>query len=134
MNRVSLFLFLAWNSLIYGQKYKIDGTVMDEKENIPLIGAVVILLHAQDSTMVSTVLLMKTDILVWKNPKGNYKLQLTYVGYTPVEKSIIMDGAEPILHLGNITLGQEGKLLDQVTISAEYVPIKITKDTMNTIC
>ncbi|MCB9311064.1 MAG: TonB-dependent receptor [Lewinellaceae bacterium] len=132
MNRVFLlFLFLAWNSLIYGQKYKIDGTVMDEKENIPLIGAVVILLHAQDSTMASYGVANENGYFsLEKIQKGSYKLQLTYVGYTPVEKSIIMDGAEPILHLGNITLGQEGKLLDQVTISAEYVPIKITKDTM----
>ena len=132
MPKFSLALIIiCFNLTLFGQKTKIIGTILDGESTQPLIGAVVMLVQERDSLMAAYGVTDLDGKFVIENiKKGNYNLQITYVGYAMVQKYLQIDGTQNLITLGSIPLRVEGKLLEQVTISAEYIPIKITKDTM----
>ncbi|MFZ1749277.1 MAG: TonB-dependent receptor, partial [Saprospiraceae bacterium] len=96
-----------------------------------LIGAVVVALNALDSTMLGYAV-TETDglFLVSDLSKGAINLQITYIGYGTLQRKVVVEGDTKSIDLGEIMMLQEGKMLDAVTISADYVPIKVTKDTL----
>lgn len=131
MQKILIYFFLLFVSQsTYAQQYDIKGWVTDTEKN-NLIGAVVVLLQSTDSVMVSYAVtdangrFRLTDI-----PKAAYNLQITYIGYGTIEKKIELKGIDKSIDLGTITMSEEGKVLDAVTISADYIPIKVTKDTL----
>ncbi len=124
-----LLAIIAQVSLV-AQDYAIKGQIQDPDKN-NLIGAVVVALNPSDSVMVSYAVTDEngnfnmTDIA-----KGKFRLQITYIGFGTLEKTVELTTQQKVLDLGLIKMLQEGAMLDAVTISAEYVPIKITKDTL----
>ena len=112
------------------QEYAIKGQIQDPEKN-NLTGAVVVGLNPVDSVMLSYAVtdengkFQMTDV-----NKGKIRLQITYIGFGTLEKTVELIPQQKILDLGIIKMLQEGAMLDAVTISAEYVPIKITKDTL----
>jgi hypothetical protein len=112
------------------QEYAIKGQIQDPEKN-NLTGAVVVGLNPVDSVMLSYAVtdengkFQMTDV-----NKGKIRLQITYIGFGTLEKTVELTSQQKILDLGIIKMLQEGAMLDAVTISAEYVPIKITKDTL----
>lgn len=127
--KILLVLVIAQVSAT-AQEYSIKGQIQDPEKN-NLIGAVVVALNPSDSVMVSYAVtadngkFTMTDI-----DKGKFRLQITYIGFGTLEKTVELTPQQKILDLGIIKMLQEGAMLDAVTISAEYVPIKITKDTL----
>ncbi len=131
MIRTLLFLFfLAISLTINAQKYTIKGQLQDG-ENQPLIGAVVVLLDAQDSTLIA---FSTSDIdgkfLLGQINDGNYNLQITYVSFGTIQRTIETQRQEKSIDLGIIKMVPESQLMETVTISAEYIPIRVTKDTL----
>jgi len=124
-----LLAIIAQVSLV-AQDYAVKGQIQDPDKN-NLIGAVVVALNPSDSVMVSYAVTDEngnfnmTDIT-----KGKFRLQITYIGFGTLEKTVELTPQQKVLDLGLIKMLQEGAMLDAVTISAEYVPIKITKDTL----
>ncbi|MEZ4911114.1 MAG: outer membrane beta-barrel protein [Saprospiraceae bacterium] len=132
MSKYSIVPILLLSVLsLFGQKAEITGTILDAETSQPLIGAVIMLVQEKDSIMVSYgVSDSDGKFIISDLKKGDYNVQITYVGYAMIQKNLQIEDPKKDISLGNILLFQEGKLLDQVTISAEYIPIKITKDTM----
>lgn len=131
---MSRYLFLLAFSfctiILSAQNYAIKGTVKDVDNN-NLIGAVAVLLNPTDSVMMGfSATEPDGTFLIESIAKGKYNLQITYIGYGTIQKLIDLNGDNKILDLGIIKMNEEGKMLDAVTISAEYVPIKVTKDTL----
>lgn len=132
MLRAFIFLgFLLFSiSSLSAQKYTIKGVVHDADNN-SLIGAVAVLLNATDSVMLGfSATETNGSFLIDGIAKGKYNLQITYIGYGTIQKLIDLNGESKTMDLGIIKMNEEGKMLDAVTISAEYVPIKVTKDTL----
>ncbi|MBK8627405.1 MAG: TonB-dependent receptor [Saprospiraceae bacterium] len=122
------FLFLS--IALSAQKYTLKGIVKDV-ENNNLIGAVAVLLNPVDSVMLGFAATETNgSFMIEDLAKGKYNLQITYIGYGTIQRLIELSGSERIMDLGIIKMNEEGKMLDAVTISAEYVPIKVTKDTL----
>ncbi|MBC7885306.1 MAG: carboxypeptidase regulatory-like domain-containing protein, partial [Saprospiraceae bacterium] len=129
--RSALFIILySVTSIVSAQNFTIKGLVRD-KDNIPLIGAMVVALNPVDSTLSGySVTETNGNFLLSGLDKSDYNLQITYIGYGTVQRLIRIDGTTKETDLGVINMNQEGKMLDAVTISAEYIPIKVTKDTL----
>ena len=124
-----LLAIIAQVSLI-AQDYAIKGQIQDPDKN-NLIGAVVVALNPSDSVMVSYAVTDESgNFNITDITKGKFRLQITYIGFGTLEKTVELTPQQKVLDLGVIKMLQEGAMLDAVTISAEYVPIKITKDTL----
>ncbi|MGB4960035.1 MAG: carboxypeptidase-like regulatory domain-containing protein, partial [Saprospiraceae bacterium] len=125
---VACIVFISQSG--FSQKYSLKGKVQDSDKN-ELIGAVVVALNALDSTMLGYAV-TETDgsFLVSDLSKGSINLQITYIGYGTLQRKVVVEGDTKSIDLGEIMMLQEGKMLDAVTISADYVPIKVTKDTL----
>ncbi|MFZ1457991.1 MAG: outer membrane beta-barrel protein [Saprospiraceae bacterium] len=127
--KILLVIVMAQVAAI-AQEYAIKGQIQDPEKN-NLTGAVVVGLNPVDSVMLSYAVtdengkFQMTDV-----NKGKIRLQITYIGFGTLEKTVELIPQQKILDLGIIKMLQEGAMLDAVTISAEYVPIKITKDTL----
>jgi hypothetical protein len=130
MKYAMIWAMVMVSGLVYGQKYTVKGVVQDSDKN-SLIGAVVVLLEPKDSTMVEYSVTDNTGSFSIANlVAGKYVMQLTYIGYGTLQRNLEVSGENRVMDLGSITMLQEGKMLETVTISAEYVPIKVTKDTL----
>lgn len=125
-----IWLMFTVQTFLSGQEYAIKGQIQDPEKN-NLIGAVVVALNPSDSVMVSYAVTDDNGKFEMSDiSKGKFRLQITYVGFGTLEKTVELTPQQKILDLGLIQMIQEGAMLDAVTISAEYVPIKITKDTL----
>ena len=123
-----ILCFTQWSMM--AQKYTVSGQIQDVDQT-NLIGAVVVALNPIDSVLMGyTVSNEDGKFTLPKLSKGSYNLQITYISYGTIERLITVEGSNTSFDLGLITMSQEGKLLDQVTISTDYIPIKITKDTI----
>ena len=112
------------------QQYNIKGQIQDiEKNN--LLGAVVVALNPADSVMVSYAVTENDGKFILTDvTKGKYVIQITYIGFGTLERLVELTLNKKSLDLGVVTMNQEGTMLDAVTISTEYVPIKVSKDTL----
>jgi hypothetical protein len=127
--KILLVIVMAQVAAI-AQEYAIKGQIQDHEKN-NLTGAVVVGLNPVDSVMLSyTVTDENGKFQMTDVNKGKIRLQITYIGFGTLEKTVELTSQQKILDLGIIKMLQEGAMLDAVTISAEYVPIKITKDTL----
>ena len=125
-----LFLFLLINSVLQAQKVAVTGRVVDSL-TMPLVGATVMLLQAQDSV------LSKFGIT---NDKGQFKLesdnpqqyilQVSYLGYENYSQFISLENQATTLEIGAIVLQSESALLEQVEVKADHIPIRMKKDTV----
>lgn len=115
---------------ISAQDYTLKGKIQDSS-NKNLIGAVTVALNPVDSVLVGFAA-TETDgtFIINDLPQGSYNFQVTYIGYGTIQRLIDVKGDKKTVDLGIITMNEEGKLLDAVTISGDYVPIKVTKDTI----
>ncbi len=115
---------------ISAQDYTLKGKIQDSA-NKNLIGAVTVALNPIDSVLVGFAA-TETDgtFIINDLPQGSYNFQVTYIGYGTIQRLIDVKGDKKTVDLGIITMNEEGKLLDAVTISGDYVPIKVTKDTI----
>ncbi len=127
---ISFFIFIVTSLGLNAQSHAIKGVIHD-KDKLSIIGAVAVVLQPVDSVMVGFAVTDTDGKFVINDLKaGDYLLQLTYIGFGTVERKITVAPDKQTLDLGTITMLEEGELLKAVEISAEYIPIKVTKDTL----
>lgn len=131
MHRIFLFILLLISSIsLNAQSHTVKGVIHD-KEKLSVIGAVAVILQPVDSVMVGFATTDNDGFFSIDGLKpGMYLLQLTYVGYGTIQREITLEADKKVLDLGVITMMEEGEYLNAVEISAEYIPIKVTKDTL----
>ncbi len=123
---IVLFFCLTANA----QNYQIKGVVQDGS-GTKLIGAVAVALNPADSVMVSYAVTDDKGVFQLTGlSKNDVDLQITYIGFGTLQRRVTLGGQSKVVDLGTITMQEEGRMLETVTISAEYVPIKVTKDTL----
>jgi len=125
-----IFGFILVSQYASAQKYSIKGVIQDSEKN-NLIGAVIVVLNPADSVMLGFAATETNGSYIIEGlSTGSYLLQITYIGYGTIQRQISLTGENKVMDLGIVVMSQEGKMLDAVTISAEYIPIKVTKDTL----
>ncbi len=124
-----LVFVISGTLLAQDNKYvQVEGTIQDEEGNA-LASATAVILDPADSTMISFGLANdKGDFLMRRVKPGDYLLQVSYVGLKTLEKTIVVPGAEEQYNLGLLKL--QPAALDEVTVTADRIPMMINKDTI----
>ena len=125
---IGIFLHLA--VIFYAQNVTIQGVLADTL-NEPLMSATVVLLNPQDSTMEYFAITSTTGNFKIKGIKrGKYIFQASYLGYESIFNPIDLTEAQAVLPMGTLLLQPERKMLGEVTVEGERIPILIKKDTV----
>ena len=125
---LSLSLFFA--VVNYAQSVTIQGILVDTLQE-PLMSATVVLLNPQDSTMEYFAITNMQGHYKLKGVKrGTYLFQASYVGFESRFKPLELDHVDNVLQMGFYMLRPKSKLLGEVTVKADKIPILIKKDTV----
>ena len=128
MKSVVVLLTFMLALVSYGQSIKVYGKVED-KEAGPIPGATVMLIGQQDSILKSFAVTDKEGNFVVQNVKpGNYIFKANFYGYQPHELAFSITESSKDTALSKIELMP--KMLNAVTVQADYIPIQIKGDTI----
>lgn len=110
--------------------YTIQGSVVDSV-NTPLPYTTVVILNVKDSSLINYAVSNGLGDFEMKNVKPNsYILQLSFMGYRTFSKSIKVAGPNEIIDLDILKLSNNNKLLKEVSIEGDYIPIVFRNDTV----
>ncbi|MEO1435614.1 MAG: outer membrane beta-barrel protein [Bacteroidota bacterium] len=124
---LSALLWIIGIISVNAQSYQIEGKILDSL-NTPMTGATVMLLQQQDSLLASFSIVGDKGQFALRNvPKGDYLLNVTFLGYESYMKAIRV---EQDLALDPIRIAKENTLLDEIVVKDEIIPIRINKDTV----
>lgn len=125
-----ILLMLCLNVSIKAQKTDLIGAVTDTLDE-PLIGATVMLLQAKDSVLAKFGITNgKGTFKLDKVSPDEYILQISYLGYANLSQPISLNGLEKNSDLGAFKLSAASALLEEVEVKADFVPIRMKKDTI----
>ena len=129
MKRVLIIAFLAICGAAYGQNFMLKGDILDEKAQ-PLASATVVLLNPADSTLLYFSVSGNNGGFEMRNiRKGNYLLQVSLLGFNTLYRTInlpLQAGDDA----GSIIMVPKVFNIDEVTVSADRIPMRIKKDTI----
>ena len=133
MRQILLIACFILNTLVgFGQnveKADLAGHIHDS-EGQPMAAATVMLLQAADSVLTSFATTNKEGRFeLRKVSSGEYLLKTTYIGYATDTRSVTV-GAEAVQDLGIIQMAPAAEVLSEVEVKAEFVPLRISKDTI----
>jgi len=128
MKHLITFSFLLVTSIVYSQTYKLHGNIADDTGK-PIPNSTAVLLNPADSVLEFYCIANKSGQFEISNiKKGNYLLQIAYIGYETIYKYISFPYSKS--DLGIYVMKQIDESLDEVTVTGEHVPISIKKDTI----
>ncbi len=108
----------------------LKGVVLNEQHK-PSEFATAVLLEAKDSVMQSFALTDKNgNFNLSDAPKGDYILQITFVGYKTFLKNISVDGLQKEIHIDTISLEKNSNDLKEVIVQGDKIPIQLKGDTV----
>jgi len=123
---VLLLLFLG-AGLGAQNSFSVNGIVADSS-GAPLPGATVVMMQRADSVLTAFGISEKDgSFSIPKTAKGDYILQITYVGYQTYSRDISLTQD---IHLGQIRLEVQSTALQEVVVKGEHIPIAIRNDTI----
>ena len=129
-NACLLFAFISFG--VQAQKFEISGKLLDSITREPLEGATVFTETLKDSTLISyTITDAKGDFNVsGKSSKQKINLLISFVGYAPIKKVILLPKDEDPITLKPIEMLQKVESLSDVLIEGRVPPIRIKQDTL----
>lgn len=104
------------------EKYTISGTVTDQHSNETLIGVNIIFPEIQSGTTTNEYGFYSITL-----PKGDYKLHVSYLGFTSISENISLDENKII----NFKLSESSESLDEVVITENVERLNIKKPQMS---
>ena len=108
MKKITIFLFLFVSVLTNAQKVTVSGKIVNKNQEI-LIGATVLVKETKQG--ISSGL---DGSFTFKLNKGTFTIQVSYIGFKTIEKSIFLDEDKVV----NIILEEDDNVLDEVLVSA----------------
>ncbi|WP_047546989.1 TonB-dependent receptor [Psychroserpens sp. Hel_I_66] len=115
-------VFLAVNFAFAQEKFTLSGTVTDANSNETLIGVNVIFPDLQTGTNTNEYGFYSISL-----PKGDYKVQISYLGYTTITENISFSEDKTI----NYKLVESSQSLDEVVIKQDVEKLNIKKPQMS---
>jgi outer membrane receptor protein involved in Fe transport len=99
---------------------KLVGKALDATTGKPVEYASVVLLHQQDSSVVTGMYTEPDGDFTFNNlPAGNYVLRITFMGYDKLIKPLKIVPGKPTQFAGSVRLQPAGKVLNTVEIKSE---------------
>lgn len=129
MKKLSLlFIFVTLPFLwIHAQNFSIGGQLIDQT-NQPLIGASVVLLSSNDSSLIKgSVADIDGNFTIENVTPGNYLVRISFIGYEDLFLSKQVTTAS--INLGKLVLKEKATKLKQVTIVGAVIPVQQKGDT-----
>ena len=108
MKKITIFLFLFVSVLTNAQKVTVSGKIVNKNQEI-LTGATVLVKETKQG--ISTGL---DGSFTFKLNKGTFTIQVSYIGFKTIEKSIFLDEDKVV----TIILEEDDNVLDEVLVSA----------------
>lgn len=125
MIHISLMAFSQNNSV------DITGRVIENGSDIPIEQATVRLLNAKDSVMVRGVASTRDGSFVLKGVKrGNYLLNISFIGYTTLYKPLEVSGRREVMNLGKLELSDGAIELAEALVTGKAAEISVRNDTV----
>lgn len=125
-------LILFANNVVYSQTrdHRVRGALVDSIRNEVVQFATAALIRKGEEQP-SKYALSDTEgkFEITGVPSGEYRLKVEFMGYTTVEKDILI-GSQRIVELGYINMIEQVNLLDQVVVTALGNPVIVKKDTI----
>ncbi len=128
MKYLAALTFLIVASTVEAQTFKLQGVVVDSIAQEPLPGATIVLSSADREQKSKAVVANELGGFALENllPTG-YQIRITYVGYKPYEKWIMLRSADR--NLGAIILAPSIQTLKDVEIKGQVLPTVQNGDT-----
>ncbi|AYA36661.1 TonB-dependent receptor [Hymenobacter oligotrophus] len=107
----------------------VTGTLLDGSNGQPVPFANVVLLRAQDSTLVTGAQTADNGAFKIEGvPFGNYSLRVTQLGYRPARRPITLSAEQASLALGQLRLRSTTQQLKGVTVTGERAIVQDNLD------
>lgn len=116
MKSILLLVVSLFSSALVAQQYSITGIIVDEKNNSPLPGAHVSLMHPWGEEFKTTVTEGNGRFELNNLSQGGYALKISFVGYTDYKTEATVSGQN--LDLGRLPL-TEGVELEGVEVEGK---------------
>ncbi|MDF9799302.1 hypothetical protein OKW21_004565 [Catalinimonas alkaloidigena] len=121
-------LFLISTAVAQDMPWRLTGRIIDASDTSGVIGATVMMINVKDSTRSRFVATESDGNFTINNlEKAFYRLQISSVGYKPYRRIFRLTQAET--DLGVIQLEPDVKLLDEISVEGEVVPVEQLGDT-----
>ena len=127
-----LLTFLLFFSFAAGAQnaYSVRGVIVDTATKVKLPNTSVMILNSKDSTLVSFARADKNGLFTIGNlHKGKFILLTVYPGYADYVERFNLDSVKTTHDFGRLNMILKAKLLAEVIIKGEHIPIKIKGDT-----
>ncbi len=111
----------------FGQTYSLSGIVLDSANQQELPGATVILSTPDEVKIRATVTSAEGTFRIDQLPTGGYKIAVSYVGYNPISKWVMLSNTDR--DLGTLILSASISTLENVEIEGQVVPTVQNGDT-----
>lgn len=123
-----MIFFCAYFGVGLAQKVSVIGKVLDTL-SAPLPSATVMLLAASDSSLVNFTVTNADGTFRLKNVnKGEYQLQITFVGFRSFRERFSAEDAD--VNLGVLKMMPQTKELDEIVIEGQRPPVTVKRDTI----
>jgi outer membrane receptor protein involved in Fe transport len=129
----TIVIFMSFSFSIFSQ-VTMSGIVKDKKDNLPLPYVSVTLKSSKDSSFFTGGVTNEDGLFALTNIKqGEYYIQVSYVGYQSIKKSVLVGSLSSFLNLGTITLEEDSKTLNEIEVGAKQDEVsgKMDKKTFN---
>lgn len=124
---LSFFLIFLVAMTTIAQNFTITGKINDAKDNSPLIGVNVILTNITDTIITKGA---STDVggnfIIENVAKGNYKLNISYIGYASMDKIIEVHDN---LDMKTLKMAEDSKVLKEVVVKDKQIRVQQLGDT-----
>lgn len=127
-----LLLFLVLVISAFSQKNgSVKGLAYDTLAKQPVSSATITVLDKKDSSLVSFTMTDNTGQFELKGiPNGDYRLLISHVNYHNSNTFFTISDTEKQKDLGNITMNDINKVLEEVVVTNEAPPITLIGDTV----
>ncbi|WP_299114901.1 TonB-dependent receptor domain-containing protein [uncultured Winogradskyella sp.] len=102
----------------------ISGRVMDAKLKQPLPYVNVIIKDKDQKVITGGITDADGSFFIDKIPEGTVIVDITYIGYKTITKSVTLEKGNYKVNLGDINLNEDAESLDEVTVVAEVSTIQ----------
>ncbi|MDR0231937.1 MAG: outer membrane beta-barrel protein [Dysgonamonadaceae bacterium] len=128
----AFWVFLFCSFTLFGQNnLSITGIIVDNTTKEPVDFATVSLLNAKDSSFVSGNMSDAKGVFTLRGvSKGNFLINVTYVGYKPVYKPVTLSGANATTNVGTISLATDDILLKETVVVGKVPEVVVKGDTI----
>jgi hypothetical protein len=127
VNSVIYFVFLQifFISISKAQSYSISGSIVDNQNNSPLVGATVALTNMNDSIVRQISMSNNTGNFVLNDlRKQSYMLKVFYVGYNKIEKRVVVNNDNE--NIGRIEMQATTEKINAVVVVGQ-LPAAVQK-------